>query len=261
MFARFNRQSRRLNWFALAILTAILTLLTPGRAAVADTASATPITSIPYSDTIDFSTAEPDTEATYCTYGLPTVWYSYTASSDIALVANASITNHAHISVFTGSSGSLSSLACDWHPPLRFEVSAGETVYIAVNDYNGSGGADTFTLELAPPALDVQLTLDGRARLGSEPGTVVISGTVACNNDARVYISGTVRQSQGLAIARAPFYVETACSSSPRPWTVTTDEASRVFLTKSATVSATASGCDNYTCDADSKSRTVRIVR
>lgn len=253
------RHSRLLVPIVLAVALALTAWATPARA---DTTSATPITAIPYSDAVDFSSAAADTEATDCTYGLPTVWYTYTATSDQALVANASITTHSHISVFTGSPGSLSAIVCDSHPPTLFEITAGQTVYIAVVDIEGVGGVDTFTLQLAPPPFDIELTLNGVATLGSIPGTVIVSGTVTCNNDAEfVEVSGSLRQKQGLAVARGDFYVNSTCSSTPTSWTATVDGGTRIFLTKAATLSAVAFGCDGFTCDSDTETRAVRVRR
>ena len=247
----------------LLLLILVAAAMLAGTPAWADTATATPINSVPYSDSIDFSTASADTDATDCTYGMATVWYTYTSPSDQALVANASTTTHSHVSILTGSPGSLTALVCDAHPPARIEVASGQTVYLAVVDIDGSGGSDTFTLEVAPPPFEVAVTLDGLAKLGSAPGTAIVSGTATCNTDAEIYISGNLRQKQGLNLVRGEFGVYSPCSSDPISWTTSVDGGSRVFLTKSATLIGTASGCDRFqfTCDSDSATRTVKIVR
>ena len=80
----------------------------------------------------------------------------------------------------------------------------------------GDGGILEFNVSIAPPAFDIQLTLDEQARIGSHLGMAIVSGTVTCNNDGYVAVYGTLRQRQGLNVARGDFYIETACVRAPR---------------------------------------------
>lgn len=258
MVHRIHRPGPGLGRLPLLTIATVLALITvtSNAPAWADSSTATPITSVPYSDSIDFTGVPGDTEVTDCTYGQPAVWYTYTAPTDQTLAAQ---TGSSLVSVFTGTPGSFSAIACDEYHVARFDVAGGQTIYIAVAEYEAV--TDTFTLDLAPPDFNVELTLNGRATLGTDLGTAIVSGTVTCNNDGWVDVYGTLRQKQGLNVARGDFWLEIGCSSTPTTWTATVDAGSRVFLTKSATLSVSAYGCDQFTCDSTDSSRTVKIVR
>ena len=105
-----------------------------------------------------------------------------------------------------------------------------------------------FNVNEAPPVLEMSLSVDS-ARLGSQLGTVIVTGTVTCNTDGYADVSGSISQRQGLNLARTGFSVSVnECSTTPLQWTATTEPAARIFLAKSATVTASASGCDAFTC-------------
>ena len=258
MVHRIHRPGPGLGRLTLLTIATVLALATAtsNAPAWADSSTATPITGLPYSTSIDFSTVPADAEVPDCTGGAPTAWYTYTAPTDQTLVVR---TDASLVAVFTGTPGSFNAIACSFYHVGRFDVAAGQTIYIAVAEYEAV--TDTFTLDLAPPDFNVELTLNGRATRGPDPETAIVSGTVTCNNDGYISVSGTLRQKQGLNVARGDFYTETSCSSTPTSWTATVDAGSRIFLTKNATLTATASGCDGFTCDDATASRTVKVVR
>jgi hypothetical protein len=244
----------RLPSLILVVAFALIPMSTP---AYADTSTATPISAIPYSDSIDLDTTPADTEATECTFGWPTAWYTYTATGAQALAAVLSGTDDDYVSVFTGTPGSFDPLVCGVFLRTQFTVAAGQTVYIAVA---GFGADTTFRLDVPPPPLDVNLTLDDTARLGL-PGAVTVSGTVTCNAEAQAEISGTIRQQQGHTVVRGDLFTVVPCSTTPTSWTATADTGSRALLTKAATLSVAVSACDGFTCDSASTTRTVRVLR
>ncbi len=250
----------RLSLFTLLTLLATTSAVVAPAPAFADAANATQIAGVPFSATLDFSTAQPDSDAPNCTYRLPTFWYTYTAPGDQILVAERA----AFVTVFTGAPGSLDPLTlCGGYNPsgqVRFEVAAGQTVYIAVsNDVEATG---TFSLVLAPPPISVQLTLDARARLGSEPGTAIVSGTTTSNNYGWGIVYGELIQKQGRNVAHAnlySFYVGLD-PTTPTTWTATVDTGSRLLPTR-ATLTVSVSATDGLTDEGITVTGTVKIRR
>jgi hypothetical protein len=241
---------------ALAALTCVLTTAFLASPASADTASATPITAVPFSDTIDFSTAEPDTEFTDCTYGAPTEWYEFSPTDDGAFLA--SMNTDGHVAVATGTPGSLEFVSCDYYQAL-LTATSGQTYYIGVADVYDVGSA-TFTFEVAPPPIDIELG-SPTVVLGSVPGTAVVSGSVSCNTDGYVYVNGSLVQEQGLNVNRGDGGTELPCTAdAPATWSFTVS-AGRAWLTKAASIELYATGYGPYSSDDDSLSQTVRIRR
>ncbi len=115
----------------------------------------------------------------------------------------------------------------------------------------------------APSALaqpePIQVTLDS-ATMGSVPGTVVLSGTVTCDNPVEAGVFGDVAQVQGLDIARDFFGLPVQCSSTPSAWTATSVGALRVFLPLPTTINVNAQYCDEELCHTASTSRTLTLT-
>ena len=255
----------------LLILALALALSTVTAAAEAAAAEATPITGLPYSNSPDWDTAEAGFDTGTCITFYPTVWYSYTAPSDQELLASGDYPL-ATISVFTGSPDSLQTIQCTRTTPARFEVSAGQTIYIALSEADKL--PHTFTLELAPPALDFEISVDDRAQLASGSAAIVVSGTVTCNHDTgEIPIfagDGSVVQKQGRVTVRGDlnygFLSFIHCSTSPRHWTTTVDPFTVTpfrsrFLPKPTTVTVHGYACDfAASCDEDTTTRTIRVT-
>jgi hypothetical protein len=261
---------------ATVAAVALVTFVAPTASAIApgndDIGNAVVVPGIPYTNTVDTSEATFAEGDSGC--GAATVWYTFTPDADGAYVTDTIGSDYdTTLAAFDGSPGNLNLLACNddavgLQSRLVLDLSAGTTYYFEAGTCCGGdigqvgpGGTLVINVSIAPPAFDIQLTLDGQARIGSDLGTAIVSGTLSCNNDGYVVVYGTLRQRQGLNVARGDFYIETACSSTPTTWTATVDAGSRIFLTKNATLTATASGCDAFTCDDDTASRTVKVVR
>jgi hypothetical protein len=112
----------------------------------------------------------------------------------------------------------------------------------------------------APPAPaqadPIQVTLDSAA-LGSEPGTVVLSGTVSCDKPVAAAVFGDVAQVQGLDIARDFFGLPVQCSTTPSVWTTTSFGALRVFLPLPTIIEVNAQYCVEELCYTASISQTL----
>ena len=108
------------------------------------------------------------------------------------------------------------------------------------------------------PAQAIQVTLDS-VEIGSAPGTLVLSGTVACDTPIEAGVFGSVAQVQDLDIARDFFSLDTAvqCSSSPSAWTATSVGALRVFLPLPTTIDVYAQSCLAEGCQTVTITQTV----
>ena len=104
----------------------------------------------------------------------------------------------------------------------------------------------------------VTVTLDS-VTPGSQPGTVVASGTVTCGSPVEAVVYGDVAQVQGLDIARDVFGVPVQCSGSPSTWTATSIGSLRVFLPIETIVNVNAQYCVAETCYDDSLSETLDL--
>ena len=115
----------------------------------------------------------------------------------------------------------------------------------------------------APPARaqvePIEVTLDSAA-IGSQPGTVVLSGTVTCDNPVEATVFGDVAQVQGLDIARDFFGLLVQCSSTPSVWTTTSVGALRVFLPLPTTINVNAEYCVLELCQTASTSQTLTLA-
>jgi hypothetical protein len=97
------------------------------------------------------------------------------------------------------------------------------------------------------PTEPIEVTLDS-ATIGSAPGTVVLTGTVTCDNPVEAVVFGDVAQVQGLDIARDFFGFIVQCSSTPSAWTATSEGALRVFLPLPTVINVEAGYCVEELC-------------
>ena len=104
----------------------------------------------------------------------------------------------------------------------------------------------------------IEVTLDS-AEIGSQPGTVVLSGTVTCDIPVEAAVFGDVAQVQGLDIARDFFGLPVQCSSTPSKWTATSFGALRVFLPLPTIIDVNAQYCVGELCHTASISQTLTL--
>lgn len=227
---------------------------------------------------VGFTDTRDTTEATFAEgdsgCGAATVWYTFTPDTGGTYQFDTVGSDYdTTLALFEGSPGALTLLACNddafgLQSAIRHELTAGTTYYVEAGTCCGGevgqvgpGGNLVFNVGSAPPALEIQLALDPQGRIGAEPGTAIVSGTVTCNTEVDAVISGTLRQRQGLNIPRGDFFIESPCSTTPTAWTATVDAGTRLFLPKSATLNANAFACDPFTCAQDAATRTIKLRR
>jgi hypothetical protein len=111
------------------------------------------------------------------------------------------------------------------------------------------------------PALvdPIAVTLDS-AEIGTEPGTVVLTGTITCSVPVDAVVFGDVAQVQGLDIARDFFGVLAPCSTAPTTWTTTSPGALRVFLPLPTYIEVNAQYCIGDVCPTVTVTETVTLA-
>lgn len=116
-------------------------------------AAATPVGSIPFSDTPNLlaATAEPGEPA--CGGGRHTVWYSYTPTAPVTLTA----TSDESVAIFTGSSvAALTTVICPSAGTASVVARPGTTYYFQLRDCCGFPGPASFHLAVADaPEADI----------------------------------------------------------------------------------------------------------
>jgi hypothetical protein len=169
-------------------------------------AGATPISALPFTATLDTTQATTDAgdASLNADCGAPateaSVWYSYTAPADGAVVIDVSQSSYsAGVIVASGTPGSLFIDTCG--PGAVAEtVTAGETVYImAFDDTPGSGNGGTLQISVdnAPPPPDLSVSVDPVGSFNSHTGVATISGSVTCTGGDFVVLETDLRQKVG----------------------------------------------------------------
>jgi hypothetical protein len=137
-------------------------LVSPGTALAdppsnANFANATPISSLPFSQTVDLSmaTTEPGEPTYTCNTVSQSVWYSFTPTETTSVTARLDVFYYnAFVTVFTGSTlGDLTQVACYgyYYQPLTFRVTAGQTYYLQLANAYPNPNTVRLSLDVAPP--------------------------------------------------------------------------------------------------------------
>lgn len=130
-----------------------------------DFASATTITSLPFSTTEDTSQATWDPSDPSSCASSGSVWFAFTPSSNMQIDANTFGSSYDTVlSAWTGTQGSLSLVACNddfsgFQSRIGFQASAGTTYYFLVavccgSGFNGGGNLQLSVSQVLPPTND-----------------------------------------------------------------------------------------------------------
>jgi len=218
---------------------------------------ATVITSLPFTDTVDASSATADeSDPQDCNSG-QTLWYAYTPTVDSTIAFDGFGSNFTtgSIAVFSGSPGALENVTCGYlYSGNTLQATAGTTYYFMVSGFNYDCDPEcgnTFQLNVGelPPPLHIGFTVDRKASFNSKTGAVTLHGTLTCNSDiAVVSFGGQLRQRVGRVFITGDVSGNLSCTSGTSMWTASLSNATGVFK-GSATIQLFASGCDLYSCD------------
>lgn len=226
------KASRR---FLAALAAALTSLAVVGSPAVAappgnDTFSgAEAIAAMPFAASLDTTEATTDSDDdelnSWC--GAPamdaSVWYSYTATADAALLADVSASDYsAGVFVAIGAPGSFEVLGCGPGGAV-WEAFTGETYYIVViddqQDGTGNGGQMELSIDVAPPPPALEITVNKNARFDSKTGAAILSGTFVCGSDAQfAFLEASVTQRVGRMLIRGYGSTDLTCDDTTRPW-------------------------------------------
>ena len=220
-------------------------------------ANRTVVGAIPFAESLDTTEATTDADdsemASQC--GDPptdaSVWYEYTATSDAGFIVDTnSSTYSTGIFVATGSPGSFSLLTCNAGSVFVSTI-AGETYAILVFDYQGDGGGNGGTLNIAigevppPPVLDVTIASSGS--FNAKTGVATIRGTLSCtggDTEGKNFIDVQVQQTVGRSKFSGEGFTTFACDGTAHTWSADVSSSTGKFAGGKATVSmfAVASG-------------------
>lgn len=147
---------RKLMYAAVAL--AALAFAAPALAAPPNDAfaDATVIPALPFSDTVDVSTASTEPgEQQYCYYAPQTVWYAFSAPSSGVVRVSSSGFSDAAVTAYRQTSaglGGLSVLNCaGFGNPIVFRVEAGQLYYVQAGKIFSGAGTLTIDIRAVPP--------------------------------------------------------------------------------------------------------------
>jgi len=188
------------------------------------TAVTTPLPFIDNINTVEATTAPDDPS---CAGQGPTVWYSFTPSEDTRIQAKTFGSDYdTTLSVYTGTSGSLSQINCNddaggTQSSVIFNAVAGQTYFFMVGAFgSGPGGNLVFTVDVGPAPLTTDLSINPVGSVNRQ-GLVTIQGTVTCSTPTSIEISGDVKQEVRRIFIQGFFGTIVECTGNT-PWTVTT---------------------------------------
>lgn len=226
------------------------------------------IPALPFTDAISTTDATPaEDDPPNCFGGGPTVWYEFTPTEDTRITANTFGSNYdTGLSVYTGTRGDLTEIACNddagsLQSAVTFDAAAGVTYFFMVGAFGGGpGGNLVFNVSVAPPPLEVDLTIESFGSVNSATGSAVIRGTVTCSRPALVEISGELRQRKGRVFLDAEFFTFVECDGTTS-WEVEVTAENGLLTGGRAEVSVFALFFDPDTAEfaSDSESGTVRL--
>jgi len=252
--------------FAIALLTARL-LLSPlsGTALAAapsnDTfAGATPAV-LGFSemlDTTEATTDSDDTQLNLCGFTATdaSVWYAFTASSDVGVVVDVSQSSYpAGVLVGVGSQGNLQMVACGYYGAMMFSAAAGTTYYVLAADVDpfdgNNGGSLSISFREVPPPPTVEITLDRSGQVNVRTGIATISGTYTCSNGDSLEMRVGVRQNVGrlVTISGGTFlFGSVTCDGVPHTWSKDVFPNGGKFAGGKAMTDAEAFVCGPFEC-------------
>lgn len=186
------------------------------------------ITTIPFSETLDTTEATTDaTDAAVNTNcGAPftnaSVWYTYTPSTDGAILVDVSGSDYSAGVIVTESVADADHLVTCGPGAVAFEAATGTTYYIlAFSDTPQNGGKLSISVDEAPPPPTVDLTVNPVGRVDSKTGYATITGTVTCTGEVEFTdLLVELRQNVGRFTITGFGFTGFPCDGSTHPWEV-----------------------------------------
>lgn len=202
----------------------------------------TVIPSMPFTVSESVTTATTALDDPFCAGRTQTVWFAFTPTQNIRIEANTFGSNYdTTLSVYTGTRGSLTQLACNddslsLQSRVRFDAVAGTTYYFMVSSFSFfpvSPANLVFNLLPAPPPLSITPSVTQFGTVDPTTGAATISGFVACTQPAFVTISGQLKQSHGNIPVSGFFSAFVPCNGTT-PWSANIQTTTTLFHGRSA---------------------------
>jgi hypothetical protein len=250
--------------YLLALGVSVLLLLlhpAAGLAALAndDFDSATPVGTLPFTDTLDITQATVAGDDPLECFGGPpagTVWYSFTPTFS-GLVAPVVVPNPYLFGVplYTGSRGSLTLEYCG---SVVYNVTAGVTYHFMLASLVPDLGTITFSLDRYIPP-QVSLAVNSTGLVNPKTGEATLSGTFSCSSDIGAAIGDDGAAGRLRQLFARRFFIDgffditppTVCTGATTPWTATVVGSNGLFAAGKAHVLAGVTACDSNGVCAD----------
>lgn len=256
----------------LVVATASMVVLSAAPASAAppsnDTvAGATPITTLPFTDTVDTTEATTDDQdaAVNTECGAPatngSVWYSLEASAPAYVVDVSRSDFAAGVIVATGTPGNLTLVACG-PQSIGIEATAGETYYLMAfsDDPAVIGGQLVIDVAETDPVPKVSMTVDDVGRVNRTTGAATISGTYTCIGTADLtVVQGRLSQEQGEGNVVGDFEQPNLACGGTFDWSAEITPAIGQFKRGLAATIALTASCNLLGCNAYETLEVVRL--
>ena len=227
-------------------------------------------------DTLPFTIDQDTTEATVTTDDVgcgaggvdeASVWYAFAPTADVAIDIDVRASDYlVGVNVFAGSPTPDGLIDCN-NDQVRLEAVAGEAYWILFADVNEDGidgGHLAGVIDVAPPAIDIDLTIDDTGLVHPKTGQARVTGTLTCDREAEFAdVAVTLRLANGrfITIGQGASDQPTSCGPDGAPWAaIVTGENDR-YVGGKATVEAIAFACDAQTCSDEEGAGDVRLRR
>jgi hypothetical protein len=192
-----------------------------------------------------------------------TVWYTLTLTSATSVLVDATGSDYSvGVNVFAGSAASNNLVICS-EGAATFDAEAGTTYYVMFADIDGdatNGGALHAVIDVAPPPIEVSLTVDSTGKVNQKTGEATIGGTITCSRTADFSeVDVTLRQAIGRFTIHG-FGVEAPeCGPTPTNWFASIAGDNGKFGAGKATADVFAFACDVGSCGEASVLASVRL--
>ena len=219
-----------------------------------DMDNAVSVTGVPFTHSVNTTSAtaaadDPDAGGFCDPAPEHTVWYRFTATQNGRINVNTIRSDYdPGLSVFTGTRGDLSPVACaGFYGSLTFEALAGQTYFILIGSPVGDPGGNLILN--VRPGIEVGVTIDAVGSVNPSTGMVKISGTVTCSESAFFELGGAVQQRKSFA-SQGSLFTAGDCDG-VTPWEGEVEAESGRFVPGKAQITAIAL----FTADASTEER------
>jgi hypothetical protein len=123
-----------------------------------------------------------------------------------------------------------------------------------------NGGQLNVSIDVAPPPIEVSLTVNAAGKVNPKTGEATISGTIACSRTADFgEVDVTIRQSIGRFTIHGFGFAAPECGPTPTDWFASVVGENGKFGPGRASAEASAFACDASSCGDDSIVTSVRL--